>query len=214
MNCWWFNFTVQEVRQQCILMWQHLVYVETHSTAVSPAPFPRAGAAQWWLYWMKMESSHHTFHGSENKLFFLPLFHLLQVSSIERRDKITQHKLRERRRRLRWKSSWCSPACSPLLARALLAEGLRAFYLSAASELAVLWVTWQSYSHGQCLSVTVSWSYRKAAIAFPLPAGSWTLRRWGWEKNTSGKGWKISFRRNTNYLNVCRTKWSISFKID
>lgn len=63
------------------------------------------------------------------------------------------------------------------------------------------------------LSHCVSWSYRKAAIAFPLPAGSWTLRTWGWEKNTSSKGWKISFRGNTNYLNVCRPKWSTSFKI-
>lgn len=62
----------------------------------------------------------------------------------------TKHKLRERRRGFQWKSS----LCSPLLALALLAEGLPGFYLISASELEVLRVTWQSYWCGQCVSVT------------------------------------------------------------
>lgn len=70
-------------------------------------------------------------------------------------EKITEHRLRERRKGFRWKNSWCSPTCSPVLALVLSAEGLEGFCLISASELDVLEVTWQSYWCGQCLSVTV-----------------------------------------------------------
>ena len=67
-------------------------------------------------------------------------------------EKITEHKLRERRRGFRWKSNWCSHTHPPPFALGLLAEGLPHFCLISASELNVLWVTWQSYWCSRCLS--------------------------------------------------------------
>lgn len=181
VNCWQLKFIVQEVHPRWILVWQCLGYKETHSTAISLPPFPVAGPPQWWQYWMAVESSRHAFHGNEKKS-------VLSASSPpsssqwhwKGEEKITEHKLRERRWRFRWKSSWCSPTCSPLLALALLAEGLPGFYLISASELDVLRVTWQLLVWPVPLSHCVSRSYRKAATAFPFPAGSWALERQSW----------------------------------
>lgn len=155
VNCWWFTFIAQEVHQRCVLVWQCLVYKETHSTAISPTLFPsiRTCAIGTVLHGGGKFSSHIK---SEWKKFVL--YASSPPSSSQwhwkGKEKVTRHKLRERTRGCRRKSSWSRPVLSPLLALALLAEGLSAFHPISASKLDVLWVTWQSYWCGWCLLVT------------------------------------------------------------
>lgn len=93
-------------------------------------------------------------------------------------NKIAKHKPRERRKSFSWRSIWSALVFSPLLAHALLAESLPAF--SQPMSWMCLGCLTESVVWPVPLSHCVSWSYRKAATAFPLPAGSWVLKSQGW----------------------------------
>lgn len=124
-------------------------------------------------------------------------------------EKITKHKLRERRRGFRWKSSWCSPTRSPLLALALLAEGLPGFYLISASEPLSLRCgpTYMTLTAVASASQTLCFSkLQKSSSSISSPCGELSSRQTGLVEDY--EQWRVedSFSRKTNYLNVCRPK--------
>lgn len=200
-NCWWFKFVVQEVHHRCILVCQCLVYKETHSTEISPHlslwQDPCNGDSTRWRWKVLIAC----FMGAK-KICSFCLFPTFFTSVTLKRERENQAQTKGKKKRVSMEkqfmfSSPCSCPVSWRLARFL--SDLSLWARSAPSYMTELLV-WPV-----CLSHWVSQSYRKAEIAFP-PTRKLSSWKSGLIEDSEQRRLEESFRRRTNYLNVCRPK--------